>query len=152
MLQGFQLNLTALSMVSLLVGVFLIGNTIAASVVRQRREIGVLRAIGASRTQVRLLFLTEAAFSALLGGLLGIPLARLIAAGLLEGVSQTISAHYVLLSIDKLWVSPVHVAQALICGLLAALGGAWLPAREASAVDPVAVLRPGRNIEPRPIP
>jgi putative ABC transport system permease protein len=152
MLQGFQLNLTALSMVSLLVGVFLIGNTIAASVVRQRREIGVLRAIGASRTQVRLLFLTEAAFSALLGGLLGIPLARLIAAGLLEGVSQTISAHYVLLSIDKLWVSPVHVAQALICGLLAALGGAWLPAREASAVDPVAVLRPGRNIEPRPVP
>ena len=152
MLQGFQLNLTALSMVSLLVGVVLIGNTIAASVVRQRREIGVLRAIGASRTQVRTVFLAEAAFSALLGGLLGIPLARLIAGGLLEGVSQTISTHYVLLSIDKLWISPVHIAQALTCGLFAALGGAWLPAREASAVDPIAVLRPGRNIEPRPIP
>ncbi len=151
MLQGFQLNLTALSMVSLLVGVFLIGNTISASVVRQRREIGVLRAIGASRTQVRTIFLAEAAFSALLGGLLGIPLARLIAAGLLEGVSQTISAHYVLLSIDRTWVSPVHVAQALGFGLLAALGGAWLPAREASAVDPVTVLRPGRNLEARPV-
>jgi putative ABC transport system permease protein len=148
MLQGFQLNLTALSMVSLLVGVFLIGNTIAASVVRQRREIGVLRAIGASRTQVRTVFMAEAAFSALIGGLLGIPLARLIAASLLDGVSQTISAHYILLSIDKTWVSPVHVIQALLCGLLAALVGAWLPAREASAVDPVAVLRPGRNIEP----
>ena len=152
MLQGFQLNLTALSMVSLLVGVFLIGNTIAASVVRQRREIGVLRAIGASQAQVRIVFLAEAAFSALVGGLLGIPLARVIAGGLLEGVSQTISTHYVLLSIDKLWVSPVHVAQALGCGLFAALGGAWLPACEASAVDPVAVLRPGRNIEPHPIP
>lgn len=151
MLQGFQLNLTALSMVSLLVGVFLIGNTISASVVRQRREIGVLRAIGASRTQVRTIFLAEAAFSALLGGLLGIPLARLIAAGLLEGVSQTISAHYVLMSIDRTWVSPAHVAQALGCGLLAALAGAWLPAREASAVDPVAVLRPGRNLEPKPV-
>ena len=151
MLQGFQLNLTALSMVSLLVGVFLIGNTIAASVVRQRREIGVLRAIGASRTQVRTLFLTEAAFSALLGGLLGIPLARLIAAGLLDGVSKTISAHYVLLSIDKTWVSPVHIFQAVLCGLGAALAGAWLPAREASAVDPVAVLRCGRNLEPRPV-
>ena len=151
MLQGFQLNLTALSMVSLLVGVFLIGNTISASVVRQRREIGVLRAIGASRTQVRVLFLAEAAFSALLGGLLGIPLARFIAAGLLEGVSKTISAHYVLLSIDKTWVSPTHIAQALFCGLAAALAGAWLPAREASAVDPVAVLRPGRNLEPRPV-
>lgn len=152
MLQGFQLNLTALSMVSLLVGVFLIGNTIAASVVRQRREIGVLRAIGASRSQVRIVFLTEAAFSALIGGLLGIPLARFIAAGLLDGVSQTISTHYVLLSIDRLWVSPVHIAQALGCGLLAALGGAWLPAREASAVNPIEVLRPGRNLEPRPVP
>ncbi len=151
MLQGFQLNLTALSMVSLLVGVFLIGNTISASVVRQRREIGVMRAIGASRAQVRTVFLAEAAFSALLGGLLGIPLARLIAAGLLEGVSQTISIHYVLLSIDKLWISPAHVVQALACGLLAALGGAWLPAREASAVDPIGVLRPGRNIAPHAV-
>jgi len=151
MLQGFQLNLTALSMVSLLVGVFLIGNTIAASVVRQRREIGVLRAIGASQVQVRSVFLAEAAFSALLGGLLGIPLARLIAAGLLQGVSQTISAHYVLLSIDKTWVSSTHVMQSLGCGLAAALAGAWLPAREASAVDPVAVLRPGRNLEQAPV-
>ena len=152
MLQGFQLNLTALSLVSLLVGVFLISNTIAASVVRQRREIGVLRAIGASRTQVRVLFLAEAAFSALLGGLLGVPLARLIASSLLHGVSQTISAHYVLLSIDQTWVSPLHVAQALICGLLAALLGAWAPAREASALNPIALLRPGRNLDTTPKP
>ncbi|RYD36618.1 MAG: FtsX-like permease family protein, partial [Verrucomicrobiaceae bacterium] len=150
MLQGFQLNLTALSMVSLLAGVFLIGNTIAASVVRQRREIGVLRSIGASRSQVRMVFLAEAAVSAVLGAMLGVPLARLLAGGLLEGVSQTISAHYVLLSIDQAWVSPLHVAQAAGCGLLAALAGAWLPAREASEVDPVAVLRLGRNLEARP--
>ncbi|MES2708146.1 MAG: FtsX-like permease family protein [Verrucomicrobiota bacterium] len=150
MLQGFQLNLTALSLVSLLAGVFLIGNTVAASVVRQRREIGVLRAIGASRTQVRVVFLAEAAVSAVLGAMLGIPLARLLAGVLLEGVSKTISAHYVLLSIDHAWVSPLHVAQAAGCGLLAALAGAWLPAREASEVDPVAVLRLGRNLESRP--
>lgn len=149
MLQGFQLNLTALSLVSLLAGVFLIGNTVAASVVRQRREIGVLRAIGASRTQIRVVFLAEAAVSAVLGTLLGIPLARLLAGGLLDGVSKTISAHYVLLSIDHAWVSPLHVAQAAGCGLLAALAGAWLPAREASQVDPVAVLRLGRNLETR---
>lgn len=150
MLQGFQLNLTALSLVSLLAGVFLIGNTIAASVVRQRREIGVLRAIGASKTQVRTVFLAEAAVSAMLGAMLGIPLARLLAGVLLEGVSKTISAHYVLLSIDHAWVSPLHVAQAAGCGLVAALAGAWLPAREASEVDPVAVLRLGRNLESRP--
>ena len=53
MLGAFQLNLTALSLVSVLVGVFLIYNTISASVVRRRTEIGVLRAMGASRTALR---------------------------------------------------------------------------------------------------
>ena len=43
MLEGFQLNITALSMVSILVGIFLIYNTVSASVVRGRREIGILR-------------------------------------------------------------------------------------------------------------
>lgn len=150
MLQGFQLNLTALSLVSLLVGVFLIGGTTAASVVRQRREIGVLRAVGAARWQIRGIFLGEAALSALLGGLLGIPAAQWIAGLLLEGVSRTISLHYVLLSIEKTHLSGWHVAQALGCALAAAVGGAWLPAREASALDPAAVLRPGRSVDPRP--
>ena len=149
MLQGFQLNLTALSLVSLLVGVFLTGNTIAASVVRQRREIGVLRAVGASRWQVRGLFLGEAALSALVGGALAVPLARWLAGGLLGAVSETISAHYVQMSIERSWVSWTDVLQALVCGLGAALVGAWLPAREASAVDPVQVLQAGRGIEVR---
>ena len=152
MLQGFQLNLTALSLVSLLVGVFLIGSTISASVVRQRREIGVLRAVGASRGQVRAVFLLEAALSALAGGLLGIPLAKWIAGLLLGGVSQAISMHYVLLSIDTAWLSGRHVAEALLAALGAALLGAWGPAGEAGGVDPVAVLRPGRTIEPNPPP
>jgi putative ABC transport system permease protein len=60
MLSAFQLNLTALSMVSLLVGTFLIYNTISASVARRRVEIGILRALGASRWEVRAFFLGEA--------------------------------------------------------------------------------------------
>ena len=46
MLAGFQLNLQAMSLVSLLVGMFLIYNTIEASVVRRRSEIGILRSLG----------------------------------------------------------------------------------------------------------
>jgi putative ABC transport system permease protein len=49
MLGGFQLNLTAMSLVSLLVGMFLIYNTVSASVVRRRREIGILRSLGVTR-------------------------------------------------------------------------------------------------------
>ena len=57
MLAGFHLNLTALSLVSLLVGVFLVDNTISAAVVRRREEIGILRSLGVSPAQVRWLFL-----------------------------------------------------------------------------------------------
>ena len=149
MLQGFQLNLTALSLVSLLVGVFLTGSTIAASVVRQRREIGILRAVGASQGQVRGLFLAEALIAALAGGLLAVPLARWLAGSLLGAVSQTISAHYVQMSIDRSYLSWWHVLQAVGGGLAAALAGAWVPAREASGADPVKALQPGRGIEAR---
>ena len=61
MLAGFQLNLQAMSLVSLLVGMFLIYNTVEASVVRRRYEIGILRSLGATRAEVRCLFLGESA-------------------------------------------------------------------------------------------
>ena len=71
MLSGFELNLTAISMISLLVGVFLIYNTVTASVVRRRGEVGILRALGASRAKVRWLFLGEAALYGIIGSVAG---------------------------------------------------------------------------------
>ncbi len=67
MLAGFQLNLEAMSLVSLLVGMFLIYNTIEASVIRRRTEIGILRSLGVTRAEVRLLFLGEAAVLGAIG-------------------------------------------------------------------------------------
>ena len=60
MLAGFELNLAAMSLVSVLVGMFLIYNTVSASVVRRRGEIGILRSLGATLGEVRGLFLGEA--------------------------------------------------------------------------------------------
>ncbi len=83
MLAGFQLNLQAMSLVSLLVGMFLIYNTIEASVVRRRSEIGILRSLGVTRREIRWLFLGEAAVLGAIGiavgmagGYLARPLAR----------------------------------------------------------------------------
>ena len=59
MLASFRLNLTAMSLVSLFVGAFLIFNTISASVVRRRREIGILRSLRTSRCQIGALFLAK---------------------------------------------------------------------------------------------
>src|SRR4029077_20223772 len=77
MLAAFRWNLELLSYIALVVGAFLIYNTISVSVVRRRAEIGIARALGASRRQILGAFLGEAVFIGITGALLGIPLGRL---------------------------------------------------------------------------
>ena len=79
LLAAFRLNLTALSLVSLLVGGFLVYASVRASLARRREELGVLRAIGATRAQVLRLVLAEAALLGAAGTALGIPLGWLAA-------------------------------------------------------------------------
>jgi len=143
MLRGFQLNLRALSMVSVLVGVFLIFSTTSASVVRRRKEIGTLRALGASRAQVASLFLVEALVSGLAGVILGIPSGIVLAGTLAGEVARTISVHYILVSVGGLSIELGDILFASGYGITAALAGAWLPAREAAYTDPARALQPG---------
>lgn len=152
MLDGFQLNITALSMVSILVGVFLIYNSVSASVVRRRREIGILRSTGASPRQVRAVFLAEGLFLGIPGVLLGIPLGTLLASLLIGDVSQTISSHYILVNATEITVASRDVVIAIVYGIGATLVGAYLPALEASRVPPLSALRPNRAVEPKDLP
>jgi putative ABC transport system permease protein len=77
MLRAFRWNLRVLSYISLIVGAFLIYNTISVSVVRRRPEIGILRALGAGRRWILWLFLGEALLFGLAGSVAGIALGRL---------------------------------------------------------------------------
>jgi putative ABC transport system permease protein len=147
MLSGFQLNLTALSLVSLLVGVFLVYNTITASVVRRRAEIGMLRSVGVSPGQVRWLFLGEALLYGLTGSLLGICCGIIIAHFLLGVVATTISNIYVLTSIESVYVPWDQVAIVLLLGLTATFLGAWVPAQSAARASPLKALNLGFLIE-----
>ncbi|HEX8373385.1 MAG TPA: FtsX-like permease family protein [Chthoniobacterales bacterium] len=150
MLQAFQLNLSALSMVALLVGMFLVFNTVSASVVRRRREIGILRSGGVSRGQIRALFLGEAllygVFGLILGSIGGVLLSNLLVAA----VGTTISSLYILLSIDQLFVSAPQILLAVAAGLGSVLLAAWVPANEAALLPPVVALNPGYSVE-RPV-
>ncbi len=110
MLGAFQLNLTALSLIALLVGMFLIYNTVATAVVRRRHEIGVLRALGLSRAQVQALFVGEALVLGVLGAALGLVLGVAMAGQLVGVVSQTITSLYILASIHDLFISPLAIA------------------------------------------
>jgi putative ABC transport system permease protein len=143
MLGAFQLNLTALSLVSVLVGAFLIFNTISASVVRRQREIGILRALGATRAEVRLLFLGEALVSGLVGSAIGCVAALPLATVLSAPVAQTVRTLYILTSIDRLYVSPWQFVEAMAVGLGTTVIASWIPANEAARADPARVLHPG---------
>ncbi len=147
MLAGFQLNLAAMSLVSLLVGMFLIYNTVEASVVRRRSEIGILRSLGASRTEVRGLFLGEAAALGLLGIAVGLVGGYFLARGLVGAVAETISSLYVLVHVQHLQIAPWIWLSAILLGLASVLLAAWLPAQGAAATDPVQALHGGLRLE-----
>ena len=152
MLSAFQLNLTALSLVSLLVGVFFIGNTAAAAVVRARVSLGILRAVGASRRDLFVLVLAEAFLGGLIGSILGIlsapPLASLMAAP----VAQTITALYLPVEAHGGWPTSYEAIAAILAGVGASLVAAWIPAQQAARVDPKRVLHPGSAPELFPVP
>lgn len=147
MLAGFQLNLAAMSLVSLLVGMFLIYNTVEASVVRRRSEIGILRSLGATRGEVRWLFLGEAAVLGLLGIGVGMIGGYFLARALVGTVAETISSLYVLVHVEHLQLSPGVWISAFVLGLASVLIAAWLPAQSAAAIDPVQALHGGLRLE-----
>ena len=147
MLAGFQLNLTALSMVSLLVGAFLIYNTVTASVVRRRSEIGILRALGVSRAKVRWIFLGEAALYGFIGTLSGCLAGVLLANTLVAAVSKTVTNLYVLVSIDHFYLPVWQIPIALLFGMGSVLVGAFIPADAGANLPPLRALDLGVLIE-----
>ena len=142
LLAAFRLNLTALSLVSVLVGAFLVHASVRASLARRREELGVLRAVGATRSQVLALVLWEAATLGAAGTALGIPLGWLAARANLAAVSGTLRTVYLLEGIDAVSLEPGLLLLAVAVGVGGALAGAILPAVDASREDPRALLSP----------
>ncbi|MDE0342787.1 MAG: ABC transporter permease [Deltaproteobacteria bacterium] len=128
LLGAFRLNLTALSMVSLLVGTFLVFSSMRACLVWQRREFGVLRSLGSTPAQVLALILGEAALLGVLGVAIGIVAGYWTAIWNLDAVSSTLTNVYMLREIESLEVTGGTLALAVFAGLGGALSGTLLPA------------------------
>ena len=141
MLAAFHFNLTALSYIALVVGLFLVYNTVAVSVITRRREIGTLRALGATRGLVRRLFLGEAALLAIAGAGLGLPAGWLLAQAAVRLTSTTVNALYITsaATVPALGAGDLLLACAVAIPL--ALAGAAIPAAEAAGVTPIAAVR-----------
>jgi putative ABC transport system permease protein len=149
MLAAFHANLTALSWIALIVGLFLVYNTVTISVVARRQEIGTLRALGLTRGRVLLLFLGEAAALAVAGIALGLGLARLLADAALTLTSRTVSTLYIAAVAAPPEMNGGHVWTAMAIGLPLSLAAAAVPALEASRVPPTAAMRGHDTLEMR---
>lgn len=141
MVRSFQMGLNLGSGVALMVGVFLVYNTIAIGVVQRRREIGTLRALGGSRKQVRAVFTLEALAMGAVGTVLGLPLGWVVARGAISAVSRTISSIYVQVNARDVHVTGWELGLGVALGLLGSAFAALRPAVVASRVPPVEALR-----------
>ena len=136
MTSAFQVNLTALSLLALLVGVFLIYNAMTFSVVQRRSVFGTLRTLGYTREQVFGMLLGEAAMIGALGAALGLGLGILLGQGAVGLVSQTINDLYFVLNIRDMQVPLSSLLKGALAGFSASLLAAALPAWEAATVQP----------------
>jgi len=128
MLRAFRWNLRVLSYISLVVGAFLIYNTISVSVVRRRAEIGILRALGAARSTILVLFLAEAMLFGVVGAALGVLLGRILAGGAVRLIADTVNALYTTSRPSRIELTAIEAWLGILTGALVAFASALAPA------------------------
>ncbi|WNG51062.1 FtsX-like permease family protein [Archangium minus] len=141
MTRAFRTNLTALSLLALVVGTFLIYNTMTFSVVQRREMLGRLRAVGITRRELFALVLGEAAVLGVVGTLAGLLLGVLMGRGLVELVTRTLNDLYLVVSVRGLSLENLTLMKGVLLGLGATLAAALLPAWEAARSAPAVTLR-----------
>ena len=143
MLRAFRVNLFALAGVALLVGMFLVYNTVLISILRRRKDVGVLKTVGTAPRQIFFAFLGEGLLFGVVGSALGIVLGNLLASGILAAVGRTINTLYVTSAPQEVRLTPGIILLGIAVGTILSLLSALQPALEASRVRPNAMIRPG---------
>ena len=141
MTQAFNTNLRALGLLALLVGLFLVYGTMSFAIVQRRRSLGILRALGATRSQLLRVILLEATGLALVGGVLGLAAGALMGRALVGMVSQTINDLYYVVAVNSVTLPAGEPLLAIGAALAVALLAAAAPALEATYSAPQLTLR-----------
>jgi len=145
MLAAYSMMVNISSAFALFIGMFIIYNSFAIAVTQRRSEIGILRALGATRRQIRWLFLGESAVTGLVGSVGGVLFGVLIARGIAASIGTLISDVYgVAQHTDEIANSPALLLLALAIGIVTSMIAAAIPARNAARVDPVQALQKGK--------
>jgi putative ABC transport system permease protein len=144
MLAGYTMMVNMSSFFALFIGMFIVYNSFATAVTQRRSEIGILRALGATRGQIRWLFLGESAVMGLVGSIIGSAFGIAIA-GVIAGAISTLlgDVYGVARQVTEIATRPLVLGSALGVGVLTSLVAGVIPARSAARVDPVHALKKG---------
>ncbi|MFF8913790.1 ABC transporter permease [Streptomyces sp. NPDC015032] len=135
-LKSLNTMLLVFAAIALFVGVFLIANTFTMLVAQRTKELALMRAVGASRRQVKRSVLLEAAVVGVIASVVGF----LLGLGLATGLRSAMGLMGGKIPAGPLIVSPTAVAAAFAVGVLITVLAAWLPARRAAKIPPVAAM------------
>jgi putative ABC transport system permease protein len=137
---SFETSLTAFSMLALFMGIFLIYNTVSFSVTRRHRLHGILRAIGATRSNIFFTVMSEVMVYAVIGSVFGVLLGILLGKGAVQAVVATVSEMYFTLTVSRTHISGFTLAKGLLAGMLAAFVSGFFPALTAAGTRPVSLM------------
>ena len=141
MTRAFSLNLSALSLLTLVVGMFLVYNTMTFSVLQRRQLMGTLRALGVTRGELFAQVLVEAAALGAAGTILGLPLGYFLGKFLLGMVTRSIGDLYFALSVREVSLTATTLLKAVGLGTFGAVASSLWPAHEATTAPPREVMR-----------
>jgi putative ABC transport system permease protein len=144
MTRAFRTNLSALGLLALVVGMFLVYATISFAVVQRRGMIGLLRSLGARRRSLLATFLVEALAIGLIGTLIGLVLGHVLADGLIGLVLRTIGDLAFAATLNAVEPSSAIYVRGAVLGLSATALAAFIPALEAARSEPDVALSRAR--------
>jgi putative ABC transport system permease protein len=140
MTRAFRLNLTILSLIGLLVGLYLIFQSLDGAVVRRREEIAVLRSLGVTEKNIRRAWLLEAALLGIFGGIFGALLGWGGAQLAVQLVGRTVNALYFATTVQTAQLNGAEFFIAIALAVTASLVAGWWPARQAAKIPPAQML------------
>jgi putative ABC transport system permease protein len=132
----FQATTSLIAAIALFAGAFLVFNTLSMTVIEQIRDVGLLRAAGATRRQVTRFILWQAVALGVIGSLAGVGLGAVMAAAMVAYV-RTVGS----VTLDRPAIPPDTVVVAFLVGLGVTLAAALEPARRAARIQPVEALK-----------
>ena len=141
MTDAFHLNLKALSLLSLVVGLFLIYNVTNFSVLHRQATLGRLRTLGMTREELFQTVIREVAWVAALGSCLGLVVGVWLGKGLVVLVSTTLNDLYYVLEITNFEVQPQLILKGFLLGWVGAILAGYHPARRAGLIEPILLVK-----------